>query len=184
MTTPTRKAEIREALVKFIKAQRSESRRGWFRLLRSLGVEYLRCVRNGQHVQLYCMDGLGDALYHRFVGGASDIACESDWTHFTDITIAMMANGEVVYPTAQAQTAANPVPVVDFVDDKTKEALANKTTDALIADTQKVLDETKYLDGKLAYQHALKAHLRGIIQGRIDPIMGTASVPVTGVDEF
>lgn len=184
MTTPARKAEIREILVKFIKAQRSESRRNWFRKLRELGVEYLRCVRSGQSVQLYGVDGDGDARYQRFAGGSSDTAYDGDWTNFIDITFAMVANGEVVYPTAQAQAAAIPVPVADLVDDKTKEALAKKTTDALMADTQKALDEIKDLDGKLAYQHALKAHLRGVIQGRIDPIMGTVPVSVTGVDEF
>ena len=184
MTTSAMKAEIRELFVKLIDAKRTESRRGFFRKLRAMGVEYIRCVRSGTQVHLYGVDSDGDGRYHQFSGGTSDTAYDGDWMHFSDFQFAITADGGAIFPTVQAQLAAIPVPAVELVDEKTKDVLAKKTTDALMADTAKALGEIKDLDTKLAYQHALKVHLRGVIQGRINPIMGIEASAMTGVDDF
>lgn len=191
MTTPARKQEIRELLIKFAASGSTQVRRTTFTKMRELGVEYIRCARGTNRVQIYGVDSDGDARYQRFLNGSSDTGYTSDWGSFSDVAFVVTADGATIHPNAVRQVELSlpeTVAIVALVDDKTKEELDKKTTDALMEDTQKALDAISKLDEQLAYQHALKAHLRHVIRSRIEPVMGDnpkapAQKP-SGVDEF
>ena len=191
MTTTSRKVEIRELLIKFASLSASQTRRTIFNKMRELGVEYLRCARGSTRVQIYGVDGDGDARYQRFQNGSSDTGYTSDWSSFNDVAFVVTTDGATIHPNATRQleqSVPETMALVALVEDKTKEELDKKTTDALMEDTQKALDAISKLDEQLAYQHALKAHLRGVIQGRIEPVMGdrpkAPALKPSGVDEF
>lgn len=191
MTTTSQKVVIRELLIEFARSGVPQTRRTIFAKMRVLGVEYLRCARGSTGVQVYGTDVDGDARYQRFLNGSSDTGYTSDWVSFNDVAFVVTTDGATIHLNASRkleQSVPETMALVALVEDKTKEELDKKTTDALMEDTQKALDAISKLDEQLAYQHALKVHLRGMIQGRIDPVMGDRpkdpALKPSGVDEF
>ncbi|WFZ78533.1 hypothetical protein MQM1_051 [Aeromonas phage vB_AsaP_MQM1] len=164
---------IRSLMTQFNNDGYNPARRALLSKMRSAGMTGLVCEtsQNSNQYTLYSQGADGDVRYFSVArDGEGNKSYTGNWGQFRAIR-ADMQDGTVVMLDAAKQSICAPAKLVE-VSEKDIEAIAKKTTDEVLQQTQAVLTEITRLDDELAYQHVLIGHLRSVVQERIALVMG------------